>query len=256
VVAPVPSKYFEPRRGRRQIDQRAWNCLERCRKKLGLETIPLPVPVEDWIEGPLGIQFGFSDLSHLGDDVLGAAFVTEREIQIDERVLDHEGRFRFTCAHELGHLMLHKNVRSVFQESRGLELFDSNDRYERQADRFAAAFLMPVPLLEQELIAICDDAELNRADAIITLMKPTLESEWLWRKHVLPKITKRFGVSVTSAVYRFSDVEPKVPGTRPVLPPEFATKLLERTEDRNKFDSVFVEDGVPICRDLFSDSTE
>jgi len=160
VVVSVPTKYFEPRRGRRQIDQRAWNCLERCRKKLGLETIPLPVPVEDWIEGPLGIQFGFSDLSHLGDDVLGAAFVTEREIQIDERVLEHEGRFRFTCAHELGHLMLHKNVRSVFQESLGLGLFDSNDRYERQADRFAAAFLMPVPLLEQELMALCDEAGL------------------------------------------------------------------------------------------------
>lgn len=254
MIASVPARYFEPRRGRRQIDQRAWNCLERCRKKLGLESIPLPVPLEEWIESPMGIRFGFGDLSHLGENVLGAAYVAEREIMIDERVLEHEGRFRFTCAHELGHMTLHKNVRGVFQDAHGIGMFESPDRYEREADRFAAAFLMPVPLLERELIAVCDAANLKRAEAVITLMKPTLESEWLWRMRVLPAVTQRFGVSLTAAVYRFSDVEPKVPNTRPLLPPEFAKKLLRRIEDRNRFDSVSVQDGVPIHRDLFSSS--
>jgi len=254
VVASLPAKYLEPRRGRRQIDQRAWACLDRCRKKLGLESIPLPIPVEDWIEGPLGIQFGFSDLSHLGDDVLGAAYVYEREILIDERVLQHEGRFRFTCAHELGHVILHKNVRDLFQESQNVGMFDSTDRYERQADQFAAAFLMPTPLLENELISVCDEAGLKRAEAVITLMRPTLESEWLWRKHVLPRITRRFGVSVTSAIYRFGDVELKVQNTRELLPREFAQELLQPTEDPHKFDSVQVENGVPVQRDLFTGS--
>ena len=127
--AELPSKVFEPCRGRRQIDRRAWNTLERCRKKLGLDRLPLPIPVEDWIEGPLGIQFGFSNLAHLGEDVLGAAYVTEREIVIDERVLEHQGRFRFTCAHELGHLTLHKNVRSTWEETAAVGMYTSPDRY-------------------------------------------------------------------------------------------------------------------------------
>lgn len=247
----LPSKVFEPCRGRRQIDRRAWNTLERCRKKLGLEQLPLPIPVEDWIEGPLGIRFGFSSLAHLGDEVLGAAYVTEREITIDELVLEHQGRFRFTCAHELGHLTLHKNVRSVFQESQGIGLLDSPDRYERQADRFGAAFLMPIPLLEQELLKIFDANGLKRAEAIVILMKQTLESEWLWRKRVLPEITRRFDVSLSAAVYRFSDLQPKVANTRPMLSRDFAAKLLQRVDDRNKFDSIWIDEGIPVQKTLF-----
>ena len=55
--AVQPAKLLEPRRGGRQTDQRAWSTLERCRTRLSLEELPLPIPVEEWIEGPLGIQF-------------------------------------------------------------------------------------------------------------------------------------------------------------------------------------------------------
>ncbi len=248
----IPSKVFEPRRGRLQIDRRAWTCLERCRRKLRLDEIPLPIPVEDWIEGPLGIRFGFTDLSHLGDDILGAAYVSEQEILIDERVLAHEGRCRFTCAHELGHLTLHRSVRAVFHETSSVGSFSSTDRYERQADRFAAAFLMPTPLVEREILAIFDENKLNRADAVIEMMNPTLESEWLWRKRILPAITRRFDVSLSAAVNRFRDIQPRVANTRPLLPREFEELLLQPVTDRQKFDSIWVADGILQCRDLFS----
>lgn len=244
-------RVLEPRRGRQVIDARAWSCLERCRRKLGLDEIPLPVPVEDWIEGPLGIRFGFTDLSHLGEDVLGAAHVEDREILIDQRVTNHEGRFRFTCAHELGHLMLHKKVRSVFQESSIFNLFrPSPDRYERQADRFAAAFLMPIPLLERELVRIIDQRGLKRGKAVVQLIEPTTESEWLWRRVVLPEITRRFGVSLAAAVHRFNDIQAKALSGTPLLPRELVP-LLQRRADNAELQLVDVENGLPVRRTLF-----
>lgn len=244
-------RVLEPRRGRRVIDARAWSCLERCRRKLRLDEIPLPVPVEDWIEGPLDIRFGFTDLSHLGENVLGAAHVEDREILIDQRVTNHEGRFRFTCAHELGHLMLHKKVRSVFQESSIFNLYrPSPDRFERQADRFAAALLMPIPLLERELVRIIDQRGLKRGKAVVQLIESTTESEWLWRRVVLPEITKRFGVSLAAAVHRFNDIQAKALAGTPFLPREFVP-LLQRRSENAEIRMIDVENGRPVQRTLF-----
>ena len=79
------------RRSALDIEASAQACLQRCTQKLGLKEIPIPVPVDLWIEGPLGIRFGVSDLSHLGDNVLGAAFISENEILVSEILMTHMG---------------------------------------------------------------------------------------------------------------------------------------------------------------------
>lgn len=248
---PIPSKVLEPCPGRLQIERKAWGCLERCRRQLGLDELPLPIPVDTWIEAPLGIGFGFGDLSKLGENVLGAAYVADREIVIDERALSHDGRFRFTCAHELGHVLLHAKVQSVFQETAEAGYFMSQDLYERQADRFAAAFLMPVPLLERELVRIFQARDLKLARATADLMHPTTESEWLWRKIVLPQITRRFDVSLAASVHRFNDIRPKIEETAPLMPRELVDVLLVRAGADSPIDSTFVEEGVVVSRHLF-----
>ena len=53
-------------------------------------------------------------------------------------------------------------------------------------------------------------------------------------------------------VYRFSDLQPKVANTRPMLSRDFAEKLLQRVHDSDKFDSIRVDDGVPTERTLFT----
>jgi hypothetical protein len=214
--APVPTKLLEPRRGGRVTDRRAWGCLERCRRKLALDDLPLPIPVEDWIESPLGIRFGFGDLSHLGDKVLGAAFVHDREIVIDESVLHHDGRCRFTCAHELGHVVLHRTVQDKFYES-ALDVTFSADRYERQADRFAAAFLMPLPQLER---------------------------------------AKRFAVSLSAAIYRCVDVQPLIRKTQQLLPRDLIPHLMQRAGEGDEVMFVQIRNGIPEYRDLFTEAQE
>jgi len=256
VIRPATGQVLEPRHGRQVIDRRAWRCLERCRRKLKLDEIPLPVPVEEWIEGPLDIPFGVSDLSYLGRDVLGAAFVADREILVDQRVLNHEGRYRFTCAHELGHLTLHRRARNVFHETAIDDPFAARNRHERQADRFAAAFLMPVPLIERELVRILDERKIKRGKAVIELMRPTPESEWLWRKVLLPEMTRRFAVSFAAAVYRFHELQPRIEGQFPLLPRELVQTLASPTEASSALESVGIENGIVLQRSLFPKSTQ
>ncbi|MBN2562333.1 MAG: ImmA/IrrE family metallo-endopeptidase [Phycisphaerae bacterium] len=225
--------------------------MERCRRKLRLDQVPLPVPVEEWIEGPLGIRFGYADLSHLGDGVLGATYVESREILIDEQALTHDGRCRFTCAHELGHLVLHAKVQSEFRETHELGPGSSN-LYERQADRFAAAFLMPLPLLEREILQVFDEHRMDKPQCTIELMKTTPESEWLWRKRLLPKITRRFDVSLSAAIIRCSDIQPRITEPRRLLSDELAERLLRPMESKAELDSIEIVEGVPKRQDLFS----
>lgn len=70
-------------------------------------------------------------------DAFGIAYATH---------IDNSGFKRFTVAHELGHFFLPGHVDAVLgvnniHESRAG--FTSRDRYEREADHFAAALLMP-----------------------------------------------------------------------------------------------------------------
>jgi Zn-dependent peptidase ImmA (M78 family) len=81
--------------------------------KIGYNVEP-PVPVEDIIERGLGLRLGFADLRERLklDDVLGATYVKDELICVDQRLADNqnEGRLCFTFAHETGHWVLHREL--------------------------------------------------------------------------------------------------------------------------------------------------
>jgi hypothetical protein len=64
----------------------------------------------------------------------------------------NEGFLRFTVAHELGHYFLDGHYEHIFSEGKVRHQsdsgFTSEDRYEREADTFAAGLLMPERLFE------------------------------------------------------------------------------------------------------------
>ena len=179
--------------------------------------MPTLVPVERCIEVGLGITFGVCDLSHLGHDVLGAAFIEDREIQIDEKVLANEGRFRFTCAHELGHMILHNDQRHILRDQ-GRDALERNSEQERQADQFAASFLMPIPLFEQGLLRICEDRGLQYVDVLPDIMVESPSSNLLWTDLFLPEITTRFAVSFSAALIRCCELRVSIHRFEPLLP--------------------------------------
>lgn len=67
-------------------------------------------------------------------------------IYIDERLSDTEKIF--VCAHELGHMVLHKKSNAIFMDSR-TQL--NTSRYELEADRFAIDLLVPDSDIEDHL---------------------------------------------------------------------------------------------------------
>lgn len=174
--------------------------------------------------------------------MLGAARPTKREILIGERVLDHEGRYRFTCAHELGHVLLHRKVCRDFLDVKA-EPPVSDHRLERQADRFAAAFLMPASLLVRELVRVCDENNLKHRECIVELMVDAAESRWLWKKVFLPALTRRFAVSLSAMLYRFRNLR-RFDG-KPFRVDAHVGRLLAPAGPDNPLLSMEIVDGFP-----------
>lgn len=93
------------------------------------------------------LDFTVVEDSELGDEE-ARTYPNDKHIVISnsvyEAAADGEGRARFTIAHELGHLDLHKNQKPMF--SRGdHKIFEDS---EWQADTFASEFLMDSRLIK------------------------------------------------------------------------------------------------------------
>ncbi|MFB3882530.1 MAG: ImmA/IrrE family metallo-endopeptidase [Armatimonadota bacterium] len=118
----------------------------------------IPVPVEEIVECHCGLSMSFAELNDSEQVVhLGQTDFDAREVQVDTS-LDPDlypaqlGRFRFTIAHELGHWVLHRQLlipqdQIAIIERPAARVASSSptgfDPAEFQANRFAAALLMP-----------------------------------------------------------------------------------------------------------------
>lgn len=67
-------------------------------------------------------------------------------IYIDKTLSEQEKQF--VCAHELGHMFLHKKANAIFLDSR-TQL--NTTKYEHEADRFAIDFLVSDDIIETHL---------------------------------------------------------------------------------------------------------
>lgn len=205
-----------------RIELAATETLSRCRRGLGIARLPLPIPVETWIEKPLGFRFGIASADELGEGVLGLARPTTGEILVSETLLEREGRYRFTCAHELGHMILHKSAAMRFADQE-LPHTESSDPLEREADRFAAALLMPIETLSVEIERARVENGLAE-EAYPMLHGHDVPAVWLWRRCFIPALAARYGVSKAAAVYRCREV--RLPGQRRLLRPKIVPLLL------------------------------
>ena len=133
------------------IEQQAEDLLRRYSSSTGTETSP-PISAELIAEQLLGYEIEITDEGLFSDpDYLGGIVFEDAVIKVNSSVEAHEGRYNFTIAHEIGHHVLHKqfyldnrneNTGNIICRETG-----SKPLVEQQADRFAAALLMPDALV-------------------------------------------------------------------------------------------------------------
>lgn len=122
-----------------------------------------PVPVEK-IARLLGATIRYSALD---EELSGMIYVKDDKIIIGVNAIQHPNRQRFTIAHELGHLSLHKSeinneihVDKKFQVlMRDTKASLGTDQIEVEANYFASALLIPNSLLRQNLENISFDID-------------------------------------------------------------------------------------------------
>ena len=108
----------------------------------------LPVPVEVIAEQYLGYDIDIVDDGLFSDpDYLGGIIFDQNLIQVNAAVEANEGRYNFTLAHEIGHHVLHRDIYLAARDDQPCEILcremGEKPLIESQADRFAAALLMP-----------------------------------------------------------------------------------------------------------------
>jgi hypothetical protein len=159
-------------------------------------------------------------------------------------VLKNEGRFRFTCGHELGHFVMHSHLAGIFKDGE-LPNPDLANRLEREADRFAAAFLAPLRLVENDLWRICETADLDAEHCLTELMLPTVESLWLWKNWFVPALMERFGLSRAATVFRCCDLRLAEDNQRRFMPFRVRDALLGTHPFGESIESIRIVDGRP-----------
>lgn len=77
---------------------------------------------------------------HKKRPLLGSKKLNRKQEDLDEVTA------RFVLAHELGHMQLHRNLNTVFMDTR---TYNPHSRFERQANTFAVELLLPDDLLRE-----------------------------------------------------------------------------------------------------------
>jgi Zn-dependent peptidase ImmA (M78 family) len=168
---------------------------QRLLDELNLTTIPVPV---ERIPKLLGAQLRFSPLD---EELDGMAFIKDGIPIIGVNALHHPNRQRFTIAHEIGHLVLHRDhITNTVHVDKGFlapvlkrdaTSAAGTERLEIEANAFAAALLIPRKFLER----------------LLAEKKIDIEGE-----AALEALAKKFKVSRAMLQWRIRNLSPETVG--------------------------------------------
>ena len=172
-----------------------------------------PVPVENIIEAYFGLRLEIDDLNggNFKRDVLGCLYVEDEKVVVDRELENQEGRYNFTCAHEVGHWVLHRDL--YLQNKTQIPLFENikepsiicresqhEENIEWQADYFGGALLMPKEMLVEVLRD--GDGELRTHNYHRNDVKLWGLEKESYCQGIASLYNKRFGVSVQAMKVR------------------------------------------------------
>ncbi len=193
------------------IESKALDLIETHYQK-EIKSIQGSIDIESIVEKTLSYEFVFDDLStrFKAPNILGAINGDECVVYIDEALAEdtkQEGRFRFTIAHEIGHVVFHvpkpsdgvqltllgmDKSTSIFCREQDFQVSEKFNQIEWQANYFASCLLMP---RHHVLEAI---KQFFRTKGKAPSFTYTL-------KDAIPELAKQFGVSNLAMQYRLEE---------------------------------------------------
>jgi len=189
--AEMPPEIEVPYYSYAEIKNRAYEFLRKYHSSLSL-----PIPIEEILEFEFKINIVPLPRLHRDHEIDGFISSDLTTISVDEFVYESRlGRYRFTLAHEAGHIILHKKFfkEHVFSTIKGWKEFAQSisireySFLETHANNFAGLILVPpTPLLKlfDESVKAAEEANFsfkNHIDVII--------------QYIVENIAKKFNVS-------------------------------------------------------------
>ncbi|MBI2272257.1 MAG: ImmA/IrrE family metallo-endopeptidase [Bacteroidetes bacterium] len=164
------------------------------------------------------VTFNFASIIGFAEDgtkILGAFNPKKRLILIDQSLATDPSKFNFTLAHEIAHLVLHRKLKIKYDTpeelmgANSLEFLEATytdgDWMEWQANRFAAALLMPRKVVKAQLaFAKSTVSNTSRPDHLYINKHPQSVSDYFV---IIDNMAGFFGVSHTSLKIRLSALE-------------------------------------------------
>jgi Zn-dependent peptidase ImmA (M78 family) len=136
-------------------------------EKFGIEGAPVPV---EQVARQLGAEVVYRAFE---GDVSGMVYRSDSEKLIGVNSSHPPNRQRFTVAHEIGHLVLHKD-QHVYVDSFGGRVNwrdGARDPVEAEANAFAAELLMPRAFVEREVAGAMEEPETSPKQLVATMAK-------------------------------------------------------------------------------------
>ena len=157
-------------------------------EELGLEN-PADMPISDIVLG----RGAFYEEKDLGGKDGQIVTLDDHSIITINSTIGLDSRKRFTTAHELGHYEMHRQVSPIFTDTEeNLLRWYQENHHEREANEFAAEFLMPSELFYKEARKACGNDRLEIRENGINLPK------------VIDHLAATFKVSRTATMLRFA----------------------------------------------------
>jgi len=135
--------------------------------------IKAPIDVFNMVEY-LGYDLDFNKEGiFYNSDILGATYNNEKIVQINEKIVNQEGRMNFTIAHEIGHILLHSDYENnVFCRKNEGQFGIKKNQLEVQADKFAAFLMMPSALINNTFYECYNKAQILSKRTLMEIFFP------------------------------------------------------------------------------------
>lgn len=201
----------------KQIDSIASNLIKEFKPEIINYGLPVPLfELLSFLKSKFNLEFEYSKIEDdLNNTILGYFNSEQNKIIVNSSIKDSP-REPFIIAHEIGHFLLHRNLKinntvynnfkdvnfNLFEQSYGLR--NPKNWIEWQANCFASSLLMPESSLKAVLVLIQQDLGISKAGRIFL---DEQECNRIDFREIVKRLASHFNVSKISIEYRLNDLK-------------------------------------------------